>query len=659
MTRPKLQHILVAIVATVASASVSAQHFEITAPPDWVVPIEPVFDSEVSKYDVSSGAYFSVIDHQINLENEYDYTHGVTRIVSSAGITSASEIMISYDSSYQRVLFHHLYVWRDGKKMDRTDQLSFETLNQEENLGAGIYTGLLTAYDILEDLRSGDMIDYAYTVIGNNPIYDGHEYRMFFLEDANPVDLLSVRVIHSKKRTYHQGCNGCDSVDIKEAEDGRQKVITITARNVPAADIEDSRPSWEIPYKYFSLSSVDNWQEVNDWALGLFELNDEEAEVDEVFEEVLTTAETTDEKIEALLDYVQNDIRYMGIESGIGSIKPFPPKKVVAQRYGDCKDKTLLFITLLKQLGINTAYPALVNLSIQKGISSILPGAHTFDHAIVCLDYEGERYWIDPTLIQQGGDFKHRVISDYGMALVVKPGNTRLTDMEINDTVSRTHIEEHLTINSFDGPAKLKVVTHLYGQNADHMRTLFEYYSMKDASDELRNAYVAVFPSIMEADRLKVKDDLENNVLTLIESYEIDYIWMEDDGYFMKMAYVQYEPVTLYSYIGPVTCERKDFSVEVPYPASFTQKTVLELPETTSVNLKDQSIFNPAFKFDKTIRSIDSNIIEVNYAFKTHAREITAEEYRKVCMDINSAAHDLPIRVNYPHSRLMEAGEED
>ena len=38
----------------------------------------------------------------------------------------------------------------------------------------------------------------------------------------------------------------------------------------------------------------------------------------------------------AVINFVQNDIRYMGIEQGIGSIKPFTPEQVVKQRFGDC-----------------------------------------------------------------------------------------------------------------------------------------------------------------------------------------------------------------------------------------------------------------------------------------------------------------------------------
>jgi transglutaminase-like putative cysteine protease len=70
----------------------------------------------------------------------------------------------------------------------------------------------------------------------------------------------------------------------------------------------------------------------------------------------LQGTKTTEEKINKIINYVQDDIRYMGVESGIGSIKPFAPEEVAKRRYGDCKDKSLLLVSLLKQVGVTKAY---------------------------------------------------------------------------------------------------------------------------------------------------------------------------------------------------------------------------------------------------------------------------------------------------------------
>ena len=84
--------------------------------------------------------------------------------------------------------------------------------------------------------------------------------------------------------------------------------------------------------------------------------------------------------INKLIDYVQDDIRYMGIETGIGSIKPMPPEQVVKQRYGDCKDKSLLLVSLLKKAGIVKAYPVLLNTFLQHKIDRDFPSNEVSNH---------------------------------------------------------------------------------------------------------------------------------------------------------------------------------------------------------------------------------------------------------------------------------------
>ena len=80
----------------------------------------------------------------------------------------------------------------------------------------------------------------------------------------------------------------------------------------------------------------------------------------------MNTGNKTDEqKVLSALHFVQDEVRYMGIEMGVNSHKPHAPDAVFAQRFGDCKDKTYLFCTLLQGMNI-PAYPVLVNTGFKQ-----------------------------------------------------------------------------------------------------------------------------------------------------------------------------------------------------------------------------------------------------------------------------------------------------
>jgi len=67
-----------------------------------------------------------------------------------------------------------------------------------------------------------------------------------------------------------------------------------------------------------------------------------------------------EDKIKAIYYYVTSEIRYVGLEFGIGGIMPHSAPSIFREKYGDCKDKAILLITMLQEAGIE-AYYTLVN----------------------------------------------------------------------------------------------------------------------------------------------------------------------------------------------------------------------------------------------------------------------------------------------------------
>jgi hypothetical protein len=88
-------------------------------------------------------------------------------------------------------------------------------------------------------------------------------------------------------------------------------------------------------------------------------------------------------KMQALASFVQNDVRYVAIELGIGGHQPHPAAEVFSHRYGDCKDKVTLLSTMLKEIGIDSYY---VLINTERGsVTAMTPPNLAFDHAIIAI----------------------------------------------------------------------------------------------------------------------------------------------------------------------------------------------------------------------------------------------------------------------------------
>src|SRR5579862_4274176 len=91
-----------------------------------------------------------------------------------------------------------------------------------------------------------------------------------------------------------------------------------------------------------ALNANANWNAMGKWYVNLVGPRvDASPEIKQQVS-TLTTGKTTLQKMQALGAFAQHDIRYVGIELGIGGFQPHPAPEVSTHRYGDCKDKATL-----------------------------------------------------------------------------------------------------------------------------------------------------------------------------------------------------------------------------------------------------------------------------------------------------------------------------
>jgi hypothetical protein len=116
--------------------------------------------------------------------------------------------------------------------------------------------------------------------------------------------------------------------------------------------------------------------------------------------ELTKDAKTRDDKIRALFNFVADDIRYVNYVSGEWWL-PNRPQELLARRQGDCDDKAMLLISLLKAVGIE-ATEVLVQTRYTgqpRVLGSTKAAIPLFDHGIAYLPPEGKNpgIWLDAT----------------------------------------------------------------------------------------------------------------------------------------------------------------------------------------------------------------------------------------------------------------------
>jgi hypothetical protein len=133
-----------------------------------------------------------------------------------------------------------------------------------------------------------------------------------------------------------------------------------------------------------TLNGFVDWDGMGKWYANLVSGRMEASEPMKQQVVTLTASKSTQwQKMQALAEFVQRDIRYVAIELGIGGWQPHPATDVFSHRYGDCKDKATLLRSMLREIGVDSYHVAIYT---ERGaITPQTPAHHGFNHAIIAI----------------------------------------------------------------------------------------------------------------------------------------------------------------------------------------------------------------------------------------------------------------------------------
>jgi hypothetical protein len=260
--------------------------------------------------------------------------------------------------------------------------------------------------------EDGSLVGYEIIIQGHTPI-SGRRFRM---EDEIPVRVseLHVSVPSGSLRWF---VNHPERVGvISQSPNG----AAFRSENRPAIPDESDAPPFSslaaevfVNYDPKGPSALQSWEEAGHSYHALFDNGEKpETEIAAQVETLSSHEPDVLSRIDALYTYVSRQIRYVAIEIGVGGYQPHLPADVYKNKYGDCKDKASLLISMLGKIGLR-GYPALVGTRGDVEADPMAPTLATFDHMIVALpvpanlrpaveklpayDSRNQILWMDPT----------------------------------------------------------------------------------------------------------------------------------------------------------------------------------------------------------------------------------------------------------------------
>lgn len=508
----------------------SGQGWSVAPVPDWVAPIEPDLEAPAPyRPDISEGLYFRLVDMQAHTEKRELYQRFVDEYRTLAGVHDNGVIEIPFDPNYQRLFLHHFKLRRNGQEEEMLPRLEFRLVNPEKNLEAGQFNGHKSLHVLLTGIRQGDILDYAYTLAGDNPAFVPHYCHIMPMAWGSPIGKLRCRVVKGPDRSLNWRGLGASLDPRTTALPNGETELLWEQKDVPATLVEPTLPDWYQPYTRLLLSDFASWEEVAAWGAPLYAISGEApANVKAVAGDILARNATQEARVLAAIRYVQDEIRYLGLEDGEAAYLPKPPEATCRLLFGDCKDKTLLLRRLLAELG-QPSEPVFVSTTRRRHLAEELPSPLAFDHVILRLLREGkEPVYVDATQSLTGGGLDHLAVTDFGKGLPVTPDSPGLVDLPTPPAAEHAVVSHEVWEVDARGKGRLTTTTVYTGAEAEEQR----YYLQATHPDSLHADYLEYYrdnhPGILADGQVEIQDDREANRLTVIERYRMEPAWTPD-----------------------------------------------------------------------------------------------------------------------------------
>ena len=613
----------------------------------WSITPEPAWGSQATGdpavRTVKGGKYYHLSEHQERFgESHRDYASYLRytyTITSASGLDDGGYLMIDFDPAFETVQLHKVLVYRGDEIIDMLDRDKIQLLQRETDLDQNLYNGQQSLHLLLDDQRVNDKIEVSYTTRGRNPVFDSKVFGWAYLQAGVPVGNYYFSISYPQSKTVKTRVFAGEIKPVTTKADG-YTTKTWDARNVPARKYQSDVPYSHIARTLVQYSEFESWPDVASWLRPVYKpaaVNDPRvvAKANEIKEQW----KTEQQQIAAAIQFVQDRVRYTGINSGIGGWVPDNPGDILARRFGDCKDKSVLLTALLRELGVE-AHPVLVDTREGEVLSRYLPTPTTFDHMIVHIpDYRGRSYWIDPTRSLQGIGLDVLAQGYYDHALIPAQPERGLVQYErpFPSVATKSVLEEYrLHENAEQKPSTLIITSTFRDSSAEYIRRTIEESGVAGLEEDYLEYYRDRFEDIVVSEPMVVTDNREQNVLVMVESYQIDNVWLIDEDN-SNESEVSYD---FFAYADAVTerfslpqDKRRHQPLYQSHPVYVEHKIRLTDRRGWDFENHKDTIENDYFVYNSN-RRISGNTLGVDFTVKSRKGSVSVEDSKQYIKDL-------------------------
>jgi len=341
---------------------------------------------------------FLLLDTTLELKENWSFTekiHVKMKIQKEEG-KDMGEIPLPYNRAREKITKIEAYtITPDGKRHKYSKIQDFH-----EYEGYPMYSDSRLKVITMPKVVVGSTIEYKATLVTKTLPIAKQFWNDFYFGSGNPVKEYKAKVILPKKLGVKYKAFNLEHKPAIEETD-KKIIYSWDVKEVEEREYEEFMPppTVDTVASCAQFSSIGSWNDVSDWYYGLVEKNMViNGEIKAKAEELAKGREAVKDKVRAILEYLQDDFRYVSMSLGQHTFEPHPTDQVFKNKYGDCKDLSLLCKAMLKVVGIEA------NMVLFRSEFEIsdpqhdLPFPNLFNHVLLEVQNSSGNFYVDPLL---------------------------------------------------------------------------------------------------------------------------------------------------------------------------------------------------------------------------------------------------------------------
>ncbi len=365
------------------------------------------------------------------------------------------------------------------------------------------------------ELEPGDTVEVAIRTWTRGAVGGRGDAPFYFMDYAGAAPthplLYNEVVVESPPESpiFVDVANGAADKREESERNGRHVVRLVWEKPISIQD-EPLAPALTETVPMIVASTFKDWGAFRAWyAEAVRGFTNPDAEVKALAEKLTKGLSAREDKLRAIFNFVADDIRYVNYVSGEWWL-PNRPQQLLARREGDCDDKALLLITLLRAVGIE-AQEVMVQTrmtnepSILRAKGAAIP---LFDHGIAFLPGPGGGTYLDATSPQSRlGPLPS--MDARAVALRMDAGPAEIVQLPASTPDAHgSEVTWNVTLHA-SGDADLSAEEHDTGDGAFWLRT---YMTEEGARTQFVEDHLVAgwLPSVEVDKQIDFKGDLTN-----------------------------------------------------------------------------------------------------------------------------------------------------